>query len=196
MIRTKKGKMKKQDIVSNAQPDSFAEPRNLKAESKPSPAISTKPFKGKKSTQRKPELLAPTSISRLRSLQSSTVTVIGKKSKKIIPEPESSFAEEDEEDQNEDDNGHLHGFSTDDDDSSDEEDTMDDEFLAFDVGKLPTVAKDDATVKNKLDEAKRQPVHLLLSLIKVYLIYFIFSRQKTEASCSLDAYLTGSTKIN
>ncbi|KAF9466496.1 hypothetical protein BDZ94DRAFT_1319381 [Collybia nuda] len=52
---------------------------------------------------------------------------------------------------------HLHGFSTDDDDSSDEEDGMDIEPSTFDVGKLPTIAKDDATVKRKLDKAKRQP---------------------------------------
>jgi nucleolar protein 15 len=29
---------------------------------------------------------------------------------------------------------------------------------AFDVGKLPTIAKDDATVKKKLEKAKRNPV--------------------------------------
>ena len=78
--------------------------------------------------------------------------------KKQNVESESSSAEDDE-------GGHLHGFSTDDDDSfdddnsSDEEDT-DDGPLAFDVSKLPTIAKDDVTVKHKLDKAKRQPVSL------------------------------------
>lgn len=57
---------------------------------------------------------------------------------------------------------HLHGFSTDDDDSSDEEGGMDFEASSLDITKLPTVAKDDAIVKRKLDKAKRQPVRILL----------------------------------
>ncbi|KAG5722991.1 hypothetical protein E4T56_gene18004 [Termitomyces sp. T112] len=52
---------------------------------------------------------------------------------------------------------HLHGFSTDDDDSSDEDEDMDYEAPALDISKLPTIAKDDATVKRKLEKAKRQP---------------------------------------
>jgi nucleolar protein 15 len=101
--------------------------------------------------------LASTKTSFAELKKSSTVTMMGKKSKKPVPEPESSSAEEDEsEDQDEDDGCHLHGFSTDD-DSSDEEVAMDDEPSTFDFGKLPTVAKDDATVKQKLEKAKRQP---------------------------------------
>jgi hypothetical protein len=101
------------------------------------------------------------------------------KSKKQNVEPdsesesESSSAEEDsaeEEDQDKDEGGHLHGFSTDDDDSSDEEHAMDDGPSEFDVSKLPTIAKDDATVKRKLDKAKRQPVRLLLLLIEYFLL--------------------------
>ncbi|ETW83275.1 hypothetical protein HETIRDRAFT_315159, partial [Heterobasidion irregulare TC 32-1] len=49
---------------------------------------------------------------------------------------------------------HLHGFSTDE-DSSDED--MDGDVDGIDVGKLPTIARDDATVKRKLQKAKRQP---------------------------------------
>ena len=86
------------------------------------------------------------------------------KIKKQKVELESSSAED--EDQDEDEGGHLHGFSTDDDDSSEEEDAMDDGPSAFDVSKLPTIAKDDAIVKHKLDKVKRQPVRLLLLLIK------------------------------
>ena len=49
----------------------------------------------------------------------------------------------------------LHGLSSDDgQDSSDEEV----EFPAIDVSKLPTIAKDDKIVKQKLEKAKRQPV--------------------------------------
>lgn len=50
---------------------------------------------------------------------------------------------------------HLFGFSTDDDDSSDDEVNVED---GIDVGKLPTVAKDDATVQKKLERAQRQQV--------------------------------------
>ena len=50
----------------------------------------------------------------------------------------------------------MFGFSTDDDDSSDDE--MDDGRDSVDVGKLPTIAKDDAVVKRKLEKAKRKPV--------------------------------------
>lgn len=53
---------------------------------------------------------------------------------------------------------YLHGFSTDEDNSSDEE--VDDKpgLSAFEVSKLPTVAKDNETIKRKLEKAKRQPV--------------------------------------
>ena len=99
----------------------------------------------------------------------------GKKSKKSkltpkvpspSPGPVPSLSENEgqyvhiEEPSDDDEDVHLHGFSTDDDDSSDEDDAMDDEPSAFDVSKLPTIAKDDATVKRKLEKAKRQPVHL------------------------------------
>jgi len=48
-----------------------------------------------------------------------------------------------------------------DDDSSDE-DGMDFDAAPLDIAKLPTVAKDDATVKRKLEKAKRQPVRIFL----------------------------------
>jgi nucleolar protein 15 len=111
----------------------------------------------------------------------STTTISGtpnestKKSKKAkakepSPEPESepslpSDVEGDVHfDSGEDDEIHLHGFSTDGDDSSDEEGAMDFEAIPLDITKLPTVAKDDATVKRKLDKAKRQPVSIFYGL--------------------------------
>ncbi|KAH7928256.1 RNA-binding domain-containing protein [Leucogyrophana mollusca] len=54
----------------------------------------------------------------------------------------------------EEDEGHLYGFSTDDEDSSDDDAPVDE---GVDIGKLPTIAKDDATVKRKLEKAKSQP---------------------------------------
>ncbi|KAI5119419.1 hypothetical protein M0805_009870 [Coniferiporia weirii] len=50
----------------------------------------------------------------------------------------------------------LHGFSSES-DSSDEDDDVDN--APIDVGKLPTIAKDDATVKRKLEKAKKRAVN-------------------------------------
>jgi len=64
-----------------------------------------------------------------------------------VPEDEDSPGEE---------NVHLYGFSTDEDSSDDDLDV--DEEAGLDVGSLPTVARDDATVKSRLERAKRKPV--------------------------------------
>jgi len=57
------------------------------------------------------------------------------------------------------DGGHIFGFTDDDDDdSSDEGDVMDTLQPELGVLKLPTVPKDDATIKRKLEQAKREPV--------------------------------------
>lgn len=98
---------------------------------------------------------------------------MGKKSKKPVPEREpSSEIEKHANEERDEDDDHLHGFSTDDDDSSDEEDVMDEGPSAFDISKLPTIAKDDVTVKHKLEKAKRQPVCLLSSLIKSFCWFY------------------------
>ncbi|EIW57716.1 RNA-binding domain-containing protein [Trametes versicolor FP-101664 SS1] len=72
------------------------------------------------------------------------------------PEPAES-ADEAEADEAEEEDGEkeFYGFSSDDDDSSDEE--MADDIPGIDIGKLPTIAKDDETVKRKLEKAKRKP---------------------------------------
>ncbi|KAI3613115.1 ribosomal biogenesis protein gar2 [Moniliophthora roreri] len=64
------------------------------------------------------------------------------------PDPQSSHSEEEEELK-------LHGLTSDE-DSEDDDDEMG-EPEGVDIGKLPTIAKDDATVKRKLEKAKRQP---------------------------------------
>lgn len=51
----------------------------------------------------------------------------------------------------------LHGFSSES-DSSDEEDDEGMDDAPLDVGKLPTIAKDDASVKRRLEKAKKQAV--------------------------------------
>ncbi|KAG8950291.1 hypothetical protein FRC03_012918 [Tulasnella sp. 419] len=67
--------------------------------------------------------------------------------------------EESEEEDEEEEDTHLHGFSEDDDEDSSDED--DDDGVAkhapIEVSKLPTIARDDATVKRKLDQAKKKP---------------------------------------
>lgn len=77
---------------------------------------------------------------------------------KPAKEPEVASEKSEGSDVEEDD--HLYGFSTDEDDSSDDDAVAGDEV---DIGKLPTIAKDDATVKRKLDKAKRHPVSTLTS---------------------------------
>ncbi|KAG2147701.1 RNA-binding domain-containing protein [Suillus clintonianus] len=71
---------------------------------------------------------------------------------KPVKEPEAAPEKSGGSDAEDDD--HLYGFSTDEDDSSDEDVNPGEEV---DIGKLPTVAKDDATVKRKLEKAKRHP---------------------------------------
>ena len=173
-IRTKKDKATKRNVVSETQPQS----------SKPS-----KPLKRKKEIDEGSE---PTILKAEEPKKSSKKAKKdeAKPAKIIFPQPESSSVEEDED---EDDAGHLRGFSTDDDDSSDEEDAMDSE-PSFDISKLPTIAKDDATVKQKLEKAKRQPVRLFSTFIES--LFDSNSRQKTVASCSSGVCLTGSMKTN
>lgn len=50
----------------------------------------------------------------------------------------------------------MYGFSTDEDSSGDDLDVVD-EGADVDVGSLPTVSRDDATVKRKLEKAKQKP---------------------------------------
>lgn len=80
-------------------------------------------------------------------------------------EPSHSEEDEPEESQEEDgpgeENVHLYGFSTDEDSSDDDLDV--DEEAGLDVGSLPTVARDDAAVKSRLERAKRKPVHIFFS---------------------------------
>ncbi|KAH9847514.1 hypothetical protein C2E23DRAFT_787356 [Lenzites betulinus] len=72
------------------------------------------------------------------------------------PQPEESAQEDnDAEEEEEEGENEYFGFSSDDDDSSDEE--MAEDIPGIDIGKLPTVAKDDETVKRKLEKAKRKP---------------------------------------
>ncbi|KIK61341.1 hypothetical protein GYMLUDRAFT_73349 [Collybiopsis luxurians FD-317 M1] len=90
---------------------------------------------------------------------------VANKKSRIVKEPSpelsSSHSEDgaeesagdEEEEQRDEEEPILHGFSTDEDDSSDE----DVDGPPIDIAKLPTVSKDDAAVKRKLEKAKKQP---------------------------------------
>lgn len=127
-------------------------------------------------------------------------TKSSKKSKKPFKEPSPDPSEDEvlndaAEDAEEEDDGHLHGFSTDDDDSSDEEDGMDLTPEGVDLGRLPTIAKDDATVKRKLEKAKRQKVSPLYLYITIRR-YSICHRLRTKASYTSVVSLMVSLRIN
>lgn len=78
---------------------------------------------------------------------------VSKEDEPEVPQEEDGAADEE--------NVHLYGFSTDE-DSSDDDLDVDDEAV-LDVGSLPTVARDDASVKRKLERAKRNPVRVSVS---------------------------------
>ncbi|KAG8740787.1 hypothetical protein FRC10_003896 [Ceratobasidium sp. 414] len=60
--------------------------------------------------------------------------------------------------ESEEEETHLKGFSSDEDSSDEgEDDNEAPEIPGVDVSKLPTIAKDDATVKRKLERAKKDP---------------------------------------
>ena len=89
-----------------------------------------------------------------------------KTSSKKAPKPAESDEEEGVQSAEEDGDGsdeedvHLFGFSTDDEDSSDDE--MNAEPDPVEITKLPTIAKDDAVVKQKLEKARKKPVRDIL----------------------------------
>ncbi|KAG6833371.1 hypothetical protein H0H87_007988 [Tephrocybe sp. NHM501043] len=144
--KQKKGKVKEAEKV----PDTA-----------PAPAPDAK--KQKKEENAVPKSISATSRASAPSKASKPSEKPSKKSPKAkepSPETETEVIEDvaaNNSDEEEEEDVHLHGFSTDDDDSSDEEDAMDDEPSGLDISKLPTIAKDDATVKRKLEKAKRQP---------------------------------------
>ena len=141
----------------------------------------------KKSTDDKPKPSTSKEVQSKPKPAKSPLTVVNpgskspRKKKKVAPEPVEADSEESEQEwvgfggvdeesnegvEEEDDGDSneeelLHGLSSDDQDSSDEEV----ELPGIDISKLPTIAKDDKIVKQKLEKAKRQPVRSLTSLI-------------------------------
>jgi len=108
------------------------------------------------------------------------------KSKSEIQEEDTNKVDGD----NKTEDDHLHGFSTDEDSSDDESEVEDAEI---DMGKLPSVAKDDETVKRKLDKAKLFPVRTTRPYHSTTLIFY---RHQIVGSYILDDFLMVSTKTN
>ena len=103
------------------------------------------------------------------------------------PEPEPSHLEDQggsEVENSDEEDVHLHGFSTDE-DSSDED--MDGDVDGIDVGKLPTIARDDATVKRKLQKAKRQPVNFFSLIFWANLLNLTAPDRRQRSSQSQSA---------
>ncbi|KAF4614262.1 hypothetical protein D9613_007718 [Agrocybe pediades] len=145
------------------EPATPSEVEHIKSKSKPKDASNPEPpapatTKAKETLKKATKsVVMPTSISRPKNTQKSKTSAKSKPSKSSSPGPEVDGDAEKDNAQDSDDGELLHGFSTDDDDSSEDEDAMDVEPSDFDVAKLPTIAKDDATVKRKLEKAKKQP---------------------------------------
>ncbi|CAE6465227.1 unnamed protein product [Rhizoctonia solani] len=89
------------------------------------------------------------------SISKPPVVTGSKRKAPAVLEPESD--EEQSEEGEEDEENHIRGFSTDE-DSSDEDGSEAPEIPGIDLAKLPTIAKDDAIIKRRLDMAKKQPV--------------------------------------
>ncbi|KAG6849722.1 hypothetical protein H0H93_005925, partial [Arthromyces matolae] len=164
---SKKGKKPKQKSTGNTPASTGEAQIESNAPTKENPTVETSKTqkKGKSKDKARTEAkvsegITSTSASEPQASQKSKKA----KAKEPSPSPLSSEVEAAEEaaadaseQSGDDEDEHLHGFSTDDDDSSDEEDAMDEEATPFDISKLPTIAKDDATIKRKLEKAKRQP---------------------------------------
>ncbi|KAJ7022623.1 hypothetical protein C8F04DRAFT_1137569 [Mycena alexandri] len=162
----KKSKKSKAEAAVTEQAPAADEPMETETEV-------AKPLKKSKKATAEAPLAPEPEPTPLTAVEPATVSPKkSKKSKSAATEPEPAPAPalepeldlipvdhdgDDSSDEDYEDEAPLHGFSTDDDDSSDDEGYMDVEVSAFDVAKLPTIAKDDATVKRKLENAKRQP---------------------------------------
>lgn len=89
-------------------------------------------------------------------------------------------AEAEETEDEEEEEVMLKGFSSESGSDSSDEDDDADNAPPLDVSKLPTIAKDDATVKRKLEKAKKQPVRLFLFLPYFCLFTDVRSLQRPD----------------
>ena len=159
-----------QDVPASSK--SKKEKKSKLSEPKASTPLLPAPTKMASTSKAKPSKSTPPA--KTQKSKKSLLSTVASHSKAEDSDPASeNDGGEDDEDNNENDaesdgeNGSdssvlLHGFSSES-DSSDEDEDVD--GPALDVGKLPTVAKDDASVKRKLEKAKKQPVSKCIRLI-------------------------------
>ena len=181
-----KGKIKKTSAQINAEPISVSkrrkpEPTKAKAEDRVT-GLKSKRLSKDEGTKKRVKLLEPstkegtrneTVVDRPKDVKRAARPLQKQKGpwKSHSPppsEPEPSHSEPEEaeaevESSPEAEDAHLYGFSTDDDSSGDDLD-VDDEGANVDLGSLPTISRDDATVKRKLEKAKREPVCIVVVL--------------------------------
>ncbi|CAE6450310.1 unnamed protein product [Rhizoctonia solani] len=92
----------------------------------------------------------------LKPISRPTVGTGSKRKAPTVPIESESDEEDQSEHEAENEETHLQGFSTDEDSSDDDGDDAP-QLPGIDLTKLPTVAKDDVTVKRRLDKAKKVP---------------------------------------
>ncbi|KAF9446769.1 hypothetical protein P691DRAFT_707995 [Macrolepiota fuliginosa MF-IS2] len=149
--------------------------KRKKDEGEPARKVKKGPQSASTATKQQPKLISvnanakPKSSSKFAPFTKPAKTKQQAKAKEKLSSPAASISdgEDNEEEQAEGEeeegasgNDHLHGFSTDEDDSSDEDEEAGEDkpgLSAFEISKLPTVAKDDESVKRRLEKAKRQP---------------------------------------
>lgn len=114
-------------------------------------------------SQTKPMSSAPT-----KTASKSTAPVIQERRVAVSKTVAKPATELDEDEGESEKDAQLRGLSSDEDSSDDDGGGATPDIPGIDVSKLPTVAKDDATVKRKLERAKRNPVsHVFLPCILV-----------------------------
>ncbi|KAG8691113.1 hypothetical protein FRC11_006686 [Ceratobasidium sp. 423] len=99
----------------------------------------------------------PIASAPVESISKPAVVTGSKRKAPVALEPESDEEGQSEEESGDDEETHIQGFSTDEDSSDDDRDEAP-ELPGIDLAKLPAVAKDDATVRRRLDKAKKEPV--------------------------------------
>lgn len=180
--------------IAEATPDLSS--KTKKPRSKVAPIIggNAKDTSKKRSTAQVPideEADAPAPSKKSKTTKAKPAPAISKKDSKAASQSAPVVSPSDDSEEEEGD-VHLHGFSSDSDSSDDDEDDGVDDS-PIDVGKLPTVAKDDATVKRKLEKAKKQPVRSTLNQVLPLLTLFVF-RLSTVVCCTSLEYPMDFTK--
>ena len=163
-------KGKKTSAQINTEPMSVSkrrkpEPTKAKAESRVTGLKSKRPLEKDEGTKKRVKLPNPSTTEDTWPKNAKRVARPAQKQrgpwKPHSPSPSPSPPSESEPSHSESEDVHLYGFSTDEDSSGDELDVAD-EGADVDMGSLPTISRDDATVKRKLEKAKRKPVRVVV----------------------------------